>query len=112
MQSRGETDANTCAFNDLALVAIDPRDYAKVSSSVPQFGGPTGLAGEVDGTAVPVFSYGNSILRQGITILSPKYGLQFSTDGDGWSHLVRLIVFYLCYVFAVADSRTFHRSTP
>ncbi len=90
MQGRGETDANTCAYNDFALVEIDPRDYSKVSSSVPQFGGPTGLAGAVEGN-VPVFSYGNSILRQGITILSPKYGLQLSVEGDGWSHSVQTL---------------------
>jgi hypothetical protein len=29
MQSLGETDPDTCAFNDLALVRIDPADVAR-----------------------------------------------------------------------------------
>jgi hypothetical protein len=31
--SEGETDANTCAYNDLALVKIDPADHDKVNPS-------------------------------------------------------------------------------
>src|SRR5437588_11355510 len=71
MQSLKETDANTCAFNDLALVQLDPADVGKVNPSVPRWGGPTGLASS---TAMleQVYSYGNSSLRAGITQLSPK----------------------------------------
>ena len=43
MQSKGETDADTCAFNDLALIKIDPADVGKVNPSVPALGGPTGV---------------------------------------------------------------------
>ena len=43
MQSKGETDADTCAFNDLALIKLDPADVAKVNPSVPALGGPTGV---------------------------------------------------------------------
>ena len=43
MQARGETDADTCAYNDLALVKIDPADVGKVNPSIPFWGGPTGL---------------------------------------------------------------------
>ena len=43
MQSRGETDADTCAYNDFALVKIDPADVAKVNPSIPFWGGPTGV---------------------------------------------------------------------
>ena len=35
MQANGETDAETCAYNDLALVKLDPADAAKVNPSVP-----------------------------------------------------------------------------
>ena len=43
MQAAGETDANTCDYNDLALVKLDPADYGKVNPSIPFWGGPTGL---------------------------------------------------------------------
>jgi len=86
MQARGETDENACAFNDFALVRIDPRDVDKVNPTVPYFGGPSGeRQGEV-ANLEQVVSYGNSILRGGITFLSPKFGTQISSDGDGWSH--------------------------
>ncbi|PWY98589.1 hypothetical protein BCV70DRAFT_34201 [Testicularia cyperi] len=88
MQQRGETDANTCAFNDFALVEIDPADYDKVNPSVPTFGGPTGVRAGGIGQFEPVYSYGNSILRQGVTLLSPKYGVNIQEQGDGWSHNV------------------------
>ena len=45
MQAQGETDADACAYNDLALVRLDPADVAKVNPSVPGFGGPTGVGG-------------------------------------------------------------------
>ena len=86
MQAAGETDANTCAYNDLALVKLDADDVAKVDPSVPGFGGPTGVgSAAVGGT---VFSYGNSSLRQGITLLSPKQGLVVQLAGGGWSRTV------------------------
>ena len=42
MQANGESNADTCAYNDLALVKLDPADVGKVNPSVPGFGGPTG----------------------------------------------------------------------
>src|SRR6185295_9354583 len=59
MQQAGETNADTCAYNDLALIRIDPADVDKVKPSIPFFGGPTGL--QATGTAVGdrVFSYGS-----------------------------------------------------
>jgi hypothetical protein len=45
MQAAGETDPNTCAFNDLALVRLNPADVGSVNPSVPGFGGPTGVGG-------------------------------------------------------------------
>ena len=88
MQQLGETNPDTCAYNDLALIRIDPADVAKVNPSIPFFGGPTGL--RTAGTAVgdKVFSYGNSELRAGISQLSPKRGISLGDDGNGWSHTV------------------------
>jgi hypothetical protein len=87
MQANGESDADTCAYNDLALVKLDPADVGKVNPSVPGFGGPTGVGG-TSATGDDVYSYGNSSLRFGITQLSPKKGLVVSTDGNGWSRTV------------------------
>ena len=86
MQGRGEADANTCAFNDLALIRIDPADVGSVNPSVPGFGGPTGVGGAAEGETV--YSYGNSELRGGITKLSPKQGIVAQNTGGGWSHTV------------------------
>jgi hypothetical protein len=87
MQAKGETDEGTCAFNDLALVKLDPADVGKVNPSVPGFGGPTGL-GAPGGLGSTVYSWGNSSLRQGIRQLSPKQGIVLSNDASGWSHNV------------------------
>ncbi len=87
MQARGETDPNACAYNDLALVRLDPADVAKVNPSVPGFGGPTGVGG-ASATGATVYSYGNSSLRQGVTLLSPKQGVVVATEGGGWSRTV------------------------
>jgi hypothetical protein len=85
MQSKGESDADTCAYNDLALIKVDPADVGKVNPSVPQFGGPTGL-GSWGSTGSTVYSYGNSELRGGVTALSPKQGLVVQGTPSGWSH--------------------------
>jgi hypothetical protein len=86
MQASGETDADTCAYNDLALVKIAPADVAKVNPSVPHWGGPTGLNTSGNPALSRVYTYGNSSLRFGITQLSPKTGVSLGTTGGGWSH--------------------------
>src|SRR5919112_4410789 len=40
MQQAGEADADTCAYNDFALIKLDPADHGKVNPSVPKLGGP------------------------------------------------------------------------
>jgi hypothetical protein len=88
MQAAGETDANTCAYNDLALVRVDPADVATVNPSVPGFGGPTGLGPSTAMLGDTVYSYGNSSLRLGVTKLSPKQGVVIQGVGGGWSRTV------------------------
>lgn len=88
MQARGETDANTCAYNDFALVKVDAADVAKVNPSVPFWGGPVAINTSGTATGDRVYSFGNSGLRGGIELLSPKTGIslgQAAADG-GWSH--------------------------
>lgn len=87
MQASGEGDPDTCAYNDLALIRLDPADVGKVNPSVPGFGGPTGV-GSVGGLGSTVYSYGNSELRGGVTKLSPKQGIVVENEGGGWSHIV------------------------
>jgi hypothetical protein len=91
MQAKGESNPDVCAYNDLALIRIDPADVAKVNPSVPGFGGPTGV-GTVNGNlGETVYSYGNSELRLGVTKLSPKQGVVVQNEGNGWSHIVATV---------------------
>lgn len=82
------TDANTCAYNDFALVKVAAADVAKVNPSVPFWGGPTGI--DTDGTAAgdQLYTYGNSSLRAGLEPLSPHTGISLGDDpaDGGWSH--------------------------
>jgi hypothetical protein len=86
MQALGETNANACAYNDFALIRLDPADAARVNPSVPFWGGPVGrnTAGTPAGSSV--YSYGNSGLRGGVTQLSPKRGVSLGDNSGGWSH--------------------------
>ena len=86
MQANGEADEETSAYNDLALVRIDPTDVAKVNPSIPDFGGPTGVGTAAAGQQV--YTYGNSSLRGGVTALSPKNGLVVERTPGGWSYSV------------------------
>ncbi|GAA4857504.1 hypothetical protein GCM10025787_47450 [Saccharopolyspora rosea] len=87
MQAQHEKNPDTCAYNDLALIQLDPADTGKVNPSIPFWGGPTALAaGAAKGGKV--VSYGNSKLRAGISLLSPKQGQILDEQGGGWSHTV------------------------
>jgi hypothetical protein len=88
MQQRNETDENACAYNDFALVKVDPADVAKVNPSIPFWGGPVALNTGGAPAGETVYSYGNSSLRGGVEALSPKQGTSLGTTGDGWSHPV------------------------
>jgi hypothetical protein len=85
MQAKGERNGETCDFNDLALIKLDPADVASVNPSVPSFGGPTGV-GAWGGNGSTVYTYGNSSLRGGVTALSPKQGVVVGSSETGWSH--------------------------
>jgi hypothetical protein len=83
MQAAQEKDAETCAYNDLALVRLDPADAASVNPSVPFWGGPQGIGTAASGEKV--YTYGNSSLRLGLTQLSPKLGAVVDSSPGGWS---------------------------
>jgi hypothetical protein len=86
MQSTpAQEDADTCQYNDLALVKLDAADAGRVNPSIPVYGGPVGIS---SGTALGenVYSYGNSSLRFGFTPLSPKRGISLGDSAGGWTH--------------------------
>jgi hypothetical protein len=88
MQANGETDENTCAYNDFALVRLNPADVSRVDPTVPGLGGPTGVGGSGAALGDTVFSYQNSSLRLGIPQLRPKQGTVIQSEGGGWSRTV------------------------
>ena len=90
MQQANERDQNACAYNDFALVKVDPADVAGVDPTVPGFGGPTGVGASASSARLgdTVFSYGNSSLRLGTPQLRPKEGRVVASEGDGWSRTV------------------------
>lgn len=88
MQGLGEADANTCQFNDLALIKLNSADFGKVNPSIPFWGGPNGIDNNGTVQGENVYSYGNSELRGGISQLSPKQGISLGDAGGGWSHNV------------------------
>ncbi|HEV2769926.1 MAG TPA: serine protease [Solirubrobacteraceae bacterium] len=87
MQDVGETDDDTCAFNDFALIKLDRADAAEVNPSIPFFGGPTALGADTR-PGQKVLSLGNSSLRLGLDLLRPKVGTSLGEAGDGWTHNV------------------------
>jgi hypothetical protein len=88
MQHAGESNANACAFNDLALVRVDQAFVDDVNPTVPFWGGPVGLNTNGSALGDRVYSYGNSSLRGGVEALSPKTGLSIGDEGNHWSHNV------------------------
>ncbi|MEY2454139.1 MAG: hypothetical protein QOD92_3713 [Acidimicrobiaceae bacterium] len=86
MQSLGESDAETCQYNDLAIVELDPADYAKVNPSIPRWGGPVATSSPGTVTGDTVYTYGNSSLRFGVSQTSPKQGTSLGDSPGGWSH--------------------------
>jgi hypothetical protein len=90
MKEKGEKDANTCAYNDLALIKIDPSQVGKVNPTVPFWGGPNALAASVSNQGEQIYTYGNSILRLGVSVLSPKTGVSLGDQEgtQGWSQSV------------------------
>jgi hypothetical protein len=87
MQGVGESNAEACDYNDLALVRL--ASGVSANPTVPRWGGPTGMAAAgAPQAGNEVYSYGNSSLRFGLTQLSPKIGYGIEDSPGGWSHTV------------------------
>ncbi|MCW3030815.1 MAG: hypothetical protein JWM66_948, partial [Solirubrobacterales bacterium] len=69
------------------LIKIASTQVANVNPTVPFWGGPNGLAPSVSATGEQVYTYGNSILRGGVSALSPKTGVSLGDqeESGGWS---------------------------
>ena len=91
MHLAGERNPDACAYNDLALVKIASADLGRVNPSMPHWGGPIGLNRTGNPGGASVYSYGNSSLRLGITLLSPKTGVSLGTTAGGWTHPVYMV---------------------
>ena len=72
MQSKGEADADTCAYNDLALVQVDPADAGRSTRRSRTGAARRRVSSAGTATGDTVLSYGNSELRGGVTQLVPK----------------------------------------
>ena len=88
MQQAGTTNADACEYNDFALVKVDDAHRGKVNPSVPFWGGPVALNTDESATGEDVYSFGNSSLRAGVELLSPKRGTSLGAQGNGWTHPV------------------------
>ncbi len=88
MQAVGETDPDACAYNDFALVRLNPADAGRVDPTIPGWGGPSSLGSSSAMLGDTVYSYGNSSLRGGITKLGPKQGVVVQGEANGWSRTV------------------------
>ena len=86
MQAVGETNPDACAYNDFALVKLNPADYGKVNPSIPRWGGPVATSSPGTATGDTVYTYGNSSLRFGVSQTSPKTGTSLGSCCSGWSH--------------------------
>lgn len=86
MQDAGETDPDTCAYNDFAVVRLHPDDFGLAHPAMLGFGGPTGLA---DPTSVDmgdkVLTYGATGLRPRVDVTDAREGYVIGQTQSGWS---------------------------
>ena len=83
MRERGERDPQRCAYNDFALVALDPADAARVNPTVPVLGGPTGLDTNGLRKGEPISSYAPN--DRGTAV---KTGTSLGDGANGQLHYV------------------------
>ena len=81
MRSAGETSPAACAYNDFALVRLDPADQPRVNPTVPCLGGPAGTGG-TPARGDRVFGCGDE------PILGPQPRTGVAVASDGWTHRV------------------------
>ena len=89
MQADGEQNENACAYNDFALVKVDPADVAarsirrsRASAARPR------SAARARCSATPSSPTATRRSAQGIMQLRPKQGVVVQGEGNGWSRTV------------------------
>jgi hypothetical protein len=87
MQARHETNRAACLDNDFALVRLPDAARGDVNPTVPFFGGPAAVNTATVVAGDKLYAYGNTPLRAGIGMLSPKTGVVVIPVDDSWSYL-------------------------
>jgi hypothetical protein len=87
MQKRGTKDAARCAYNDFALVRVDPASVSKVNPTVPTWGGPNAIASTTLKAGTPIYTVGNSSLRTGTA--AAKTGSVIRVVGGGLAYDIK-----------------------
>ena len=88
MQAAGETDADTCAYNDFALIKLDPADHGKVNPSVPTLGGPTALGDTTATARRRLLATATRRCARASRCSRPSSARASAPPGGGWTHLV------------------------
>ena len=88
MQARGETDPDTCAYNDLALVELPAGSGPAVGAAVPFFGGPAAVREAPLPNGTPVFGLANRPGPDGVRAVGARAGTIADDVGGGWGHAV------------------------
>lgn len=88
MQARGETDPDTCAYNDLALVELPAGAEPSVGAAVPFFGGPTEVRTTPLPAGSPVYGLANPPGSDGERTVAARAGAVAGDVGGGWGHAV------------------------
>lgn len=87
MQLRKTKDAARCAYNDFALVRVDPASVSKVNPTVPVWGGPSTIASTPLKAGNTIYTVGNSSLRSGTA--AAKTGSVIRVVGGGLAYNIR-----------------------
>ena len=75
MQAAGETDADTCAYNDLALIKLDPADYGKVQPVGARRSAARPRSATRPRSVRHVYTLRQLLAAPGHHVLSPKIGM-------------------------------------
>ena len=88
MQPLGETNPDTCAYNDLALVRLEPGRRRQGQPVDPVLGRPDRRRHAARAAGEKVLHLRQLVAARRRHALSPKQGKSLGDDGNGWSHNV------------------------
>jgi hypothetical protein len=79
---------STCLDNNFALIRLPDSARDRANPSVPELGGPTGLATDFTPAGAKVVGYGNGPAHLDAAPLRPMPGEVLGDNGGGYAHLV------------------------